>query len=77
MNTETIEQPEVEISGAEKLTFAQKWHAEKLLKKAKKKSRKELERKGFSRGEASSLVKKAVRSISSNKPMKRAAGRGG
>lgn len=74
MNTETNE---VEIGGPEKLTFAQKWHAEKLLKKAKKKSRKELEKKGFSRGEASSLVKKAVRSIASNKPMKRAAGRGG
>ena len=76
MNTE-IEQPVVEVSGPEQLTFAQKWHAEKLLKKAKKKSRKELERKGYSRGEATSLVKKAVRSISTNKPMKRAAGRGG
>ena len=74
---ESQEQQEVEISGPVQLTFAQKWHAEKLLKKAKKKSRKELERKGYSRGEASSLVKKAVRSISSNKPMKRAAGRGG
>ena len=76
MNTE-VEQQEVMVTGPEKLTFAQKWHAEKLLKKAKKKSRKELERKGFSRGEASSLVKKAVKSIATNKPMKRAAGRGG
>jgi hypothetical protein len=69
---------EVTISGpAVPLTFAQRYHAEKLLKQAKKKSRKELERKGYSRGEASSLVKKAVKSISSRKPMTRAAGRGG
>jgi uncharacterized protein YoaH (UPF0181 family) len=71
------ETPEVEITGPETLTFAQKWHAEKMLKKAKKKSRKTLEKQGFSRGEAASMVKKAVRSIATNKPMKRAAGRGG
>ena len=34
MNTETNE---VEITGPATLTFAQRWHAEKLLKKAKKK----------------------------------------
>lgn len=68
---------EVEIAGPAQLSFSQKWHAEKLLKKAKKKSRKELEKKGFSKGEAASMVKKAVRSIATNKPIKRAAGRGG
>ena len=74
MNTENNE---VEITGPATLTFAQKWHAEKLLKKAKKKSRKELQRKGYSKGEATSMVKQAIKSISSRKPMARAAGRGG
>lgn len=56
--------------------FAQKYHAEKLLKKAKKKARKSLQSKGLSKSEATKLVKGAVNNIA-NRPMKRAAGRGG
>jgi hypothetical protein len=58
------------------MTFADKWHAEKLLKRAKKKARKQLQAKGYNKSEANALVKSAVRSIAT-KPVKRAAGRGG
>jgi hypothetical protein len=58
------------------MTFADKWHAEKLLKRAKKKPRKSLQAKGVPKGEATKMVKKAVNQIAS-KPVKRAAGRGG
>lgn len=57
------------------ITFADKWHAEKLLKRAKKKARKSLQAKGLSKGEATKLVKGAVNQIA-NKPVKRSAGRG-
>jgi DNA-binding Xre family transcriptional regulator len=56
--------------------FAEKWHADKLLKRAKKKAKKTLQSKGMSKSEATKLVKGAVNNIA-NKPMKRAAGRGG
>lgn len=55
--------------------FAEKYHAEKLLKKAKKKAKKGMMAKGLSSKEAGKLVKKAVNNIA-NKPMKRSAGRG-
>lgn len=58
------------------ITFADKWHAEKLLKRAKKKARKSLESKGIPKKEASKMVKGAVNNIA-NRPIKRAAGRGG
>ena len=58
------------------MTFADKWHAEKLLKRAKKKAKKTLQAKGLSKSEATKLVKGAVNNIA-NRPMKRAAGRGG
>lgn len=58
------------------MTFADKWHAEKLLKRAKKKAKKTLQQKGLSKREATKLVKGAVNNIA-NKPVKRAAGRGG
>jgi hypothetical protein len=58
------------------MTFADKWHAEKLLKRAKKKTRKSLQAKGLPKKEATKLVKGAVNNIA-NKPVKRAAGRGG
>jgi hypothetical protein len=58
------------------MTFADKWHAEKLLKKAKKKARKSLQSKGLPKKEATKLIKGAVNNIA-NKPVKRAAGRGG
>lgn len=55
--------------------FAQKYHAEKLLKRAKKKAKKSMVAKGMSKGEAGKLVKQAVNNIA-NRPMKRSAGRG-
>ena len=55
--------------------FAQKYHADKLLKKAKKKAKKSMVEKGLSKKEAGKLVKQAVNNIA-NKPMKRSAGRG-
>ena len=55
--------------------FAEKYHAEKLLKRAKKKAKKSLQAKGMSKSEATKLVKGAVNNIA-NKPMKRSAGRG-
>jgi len=58
------------------MTFADKWHAEKLLKRAKKKAKKSLQAKGLPKKEATKLVKGAVNNIA-NKPVKRAAGRGG
>ena len=57
------------------MTFADKWHAEKLLKKAKKKAKKSMMAKGLSSKEAGKLVKQAVNNIA-NKPIKRSAGRG-
>ena len=58
------------------MTFADKWHAEKLLKKAKKKARKQMQAKGYSHSEATKMVKQAVNRVA-GKPIKRAAGRGG
>jgi hypothetical protein len=48
-----------------------------LLKKSKKKARKTLEKQGFDKSLANRLVKNAMNRIASNKPMKKAAGRGG
>lgn len=64
-----------EINEKKPSDFAEKWHAEKLLKRAKKKAKKTLQNKGLSKGEAGKLVKQAVNNIA-NKPMKRSAGRG-
>ena len=57
------------------ITFADKWHAEKLLKRAKKKARKSLQAKGIPKGDATKMVRGAVNSIA-NRPVKRSAGRG-
>ena len=57
--------------------FKQEWEAKKLLKRAKKKSKKQLMSQGHSAGEATGMIKRALKQITSNKPMKRAAGRGG
>lgn len=65
-----------ETNEVKPMTFADKWHAEKLLKKAKKKARKSLQAKGIPKKEATKMVKGAVNNIA-NKPVKRAAGRGG
>ena len=57
------------------MTFADKWYAEKLLKKTKKKARKQLQQRGYSKGDATSLVKQAINRIAA-KPEKRGSGRG-
>ena len=64
-----------EINEPKPMTFADKWHAERLLKRAKKKAKKSMVAKGMSKGEAGKLVKQAVNNIA-NRPMKRSAGRG-
>ena len=57
-------------------SFKQEWEANKLLKRAKKKARKQLQQKGFSHGEATKLVKQTINRIATNKPERKAAGRG-
>lgn len=66
--TEEIKQPSA---------FKQEWEAKKLLKKAKKKSKKALMSQGHSPKEATGMIKQALKQIQSNKPERRAAGRGG
>jgi hypothetical protein len=72
MEENTEVQPELKP-----LTFKEQWEQKKLLKRAKKKAKHTLQSKGLGRKEASKEVNKAVNRIASNKPMQRAAGRGG
>ena len=58
-------------------TFKQEWEAKKLLKRTKKKAKKDLLQRGHSPKEATGMIKQALKNIQSNKPIKRAAGRGG
>lgn len=55
--------------------FSEKWAADKLLKQAKKKSKKALVTQGHTPKEATKLVKQAVNRIAA-KPPRKAAGRG-
>ena len=57
--------------------FKQEWEAKKLLKKSKKKAKKSLMDRGHSPKEATGMIKQSLKNIQSNKPVKRAAGRGG
>jgi ribosomal protein L22 len=57
--------------------FKQEWEAKKLLKRSKKKAKKELMNRGHSPSEATGMIKQALKNIQSNKPERRAAGRGG
>jgi len=57
--------------------FKQEWEAKKLLKRTKKKTKKDLLNRGHSPKEATGMIKQALKNIQSNKPIKRAAGRGG
>ena len=68
MMTDELKQPSA---------FKQEWEAKKILKRSKKKAKKDLMNRGHSPKEASGMIKQAMKSIHSNKPMKRAAGRGG
>jgi hypothetical protein len=56
--------------------FKQEWEAKKLLKRSKKKAKKELINRGHSPGEATGMIKQALKNIQSNKPERRSAGRG-
>lgn len=60
----------------EVLSFKEQWEQKKLLKRAKKKAKHSLEKEGFGRRESSNKVNKAIKSIMSNKPERKAAGRG-
>jgi hypothetical protein len=61
----------------EPMTFAERYRQEKLIKKAKKKARKELETQGIPKGIATKMVNQSVRNIvNDNKPQKRSTGRG-
>lgn len=57
--------------------FKQEWEAKKVLKRSKKKAKKELVKRGHSPSEATGMIKQALKQIQSNKPERRAAGRGG
>jgi hypothetical protein len=57
------------------LTFKEQWEQKKLLKRAKKKAKHNLQSQGFGRREASTAVNKAVNNLA-KKPMKKSAGRG-
>jgi hypothetical protein len=60
----------------EQSQFKKEWEEKKLLKRAKRKAKKTLEKKGFGRKEAAKQVNAAVNRIAS-RPIQRAAGRGG
>jgi cell fate (sporulation/competence/biofilm development) regulator YmcA (YheA/YmcA/DUF963 family) len=57
--------------------FKQEWEAKRLLKRSKKKAKKTLESQGYGRKEATKQVNAALNRIMSNRPTKKAAGRGG
>jgi len=56
--------------------FKQEWEAKKLLKRAKKKAKTQLQKEGYSKGEATKQVKAALNRIVAN-PIRKASGRGG
>ena len=60
----------------ESSAFKQEWEAKKLLKRTKKKTKKDLLNRGHSPKEATGMIKQALKSIQSNKPERKAAGRG-
>jgi len=57
-------------------TFKQQWEAKKLLKRAKKKAKHQLQKEGFSKSEATKQVNSALNRIVAN-PIRKASGRGG
>jgi hypothetical protein len=74
-----IEQP-VEVEQQDEVkqpsAFKLEWEAKKLLKRSKKKAKKQLVHRGHTPSEATGMIKQAFKSIANNKPEKRAAGRG-
>ena len=63
------------IEETKQVSFSEQWHAEKLLKRSKKKARKQLQNQGHSHSESRAIVKKAVNQIAA-KPERKSAGRG-
>jgi hypothetical protein len=59
----------------EPLSFKEQWEAKKLLKRSKKKAKKNLQKQGFGRRESSKQVNAALDRIV-DKRVKKAAGRG-
>lgn len=60
----------------EPISFKEQWEAKKLLKRTKKKAKKELLQRGHSPREATGMIKQALKTIQSNKPERKSAGRG-
>lgn len=59
----------------EPLSFKEQWEAKKLLKRSKKKAKKNLQKQGFGRRESSKQVNAALDRMI-DKRVKKAAGRG-
>jgi hypothetical protein len=76
-NKYDCKQGDIMTDKVEPISFKEQWEAKKLLKRTKKKAKKDLLNRGHSPREASGMIKQALKTIQSNKPMKRAAGRGG
>lgn len=70
---EIVEHPDIEKQPS---AFKLQWEAKKLLKRSKKKAKNHLLQKGHSPKEATGMIKKALKNVQSNKPERRAAGRG-
>ena len=64
------------MSDTEMSTFKQQWEAKKLLKRAKKKAKTQLQKEGYSKGDATKKVNAALKRIVAN-PIRKATGRGG
>ena len=60
----------------EPISFKEQWEAKKLLKRTKKKAKKELLQRGHSPKEATGMIKQALKTIQSNKQERKSAGRG-
>lgn len=67
---------EIEINAVDTVEEMSPLKQAMLLKKSKKKARKTLEKQGFDKSAANKLVKNAMTRIASNKPVRKAAGRG-
>jgi hypothetical protein len=61
METNRTEQTESDVKGS---AFKQQWEARKLLKRAKKQSKKQLMKRGHSAGEATGMINQALKNIS-------------
>lgn len=73
---EQVEAVEQEQPVKQQSEWAKRYHAEKLMKRVRKKVRKQLKTQGYSNAEASISIKQALNRIASNKPERKAAGRG-